>query len=439
MSRHLPRRTFLRGLLAGAAVTVGLPALECMIPAAHAADSAFPKRFGLFFWGNGNLPDRWTPSGTGQGDSWSLSEQLAPLAPIKHKVTVVTGMEVRLPNQVPHASGAAGILSGAPLDRPQDHATFIAPTIDQLIAAEVGGATLYRSLETAVHSSTSGRSYIGPNSRNPPESSPFALYERLFGASFREPGEPLLDPTIGLRRSVLDAVTDQIGDLQARVGAQDRIRLEQHLDGIRGLELRLARLEEDPPDLAACERPLPPELSYPDLAGRPQLAEVNALMAELLAMALACDQTRVFSHWFSDPVNDLLFRDTTAGHHDLTHNEPGSQPQVHAITVQCVEAYTALLQALDAIPEGDGTLLDHCAILGVSEVSLGQTHSLQEMPILIGGSANGALRTDLHHRAVGGDNASKVLLTLMRVMGVNAASFGVEGAKTSDSLTAIEA
>lgn len=429
------RRMVLRGVLSGVAVTVGLPWLEAT---ARAASGAFPKRFGLFFWGNGNLPARWNPTGTGSSAAWSLSDQLAPLASHKAKLLVVSGTRVLVPNEVPHGSGAAGILSGAPLSSAEDDATFQAPTIDQVIAAQIGGSTLYRSIESAVSVHTSGRSYNGPNSRNPPEPSPFALYERLFGASFREPGEPLLDPSIGLRRSVLDAVMGQIAEVQAKVGAADRVRLEQHFDGVRSLELRLAKLEEDPPALEACVRPVAPELEYPDIDGRPQLTVVNGLMSELLAMSLACDQTRVFSHWFSDPVNNLLFRGASAGHHDLTHNEPGEQPECHAITVQCMEAFGQLLDALDAIPEGDETLLDHCAVLGVSEVSLGQTHSLEDMPIVIGGSACGALKQDHHHRSAGGENASNVLLSLMRALDLNVPSFGAEEAFTDQSLTAIE-
>ena len=83
--------------------------------------------------------------------------------------------------------------------------------------------------------------------------------------------------------------------------------------------------------------------------GRPQLRESNQIMAELVAMALACDQTRVFSHWFCDPVNDLLFPEASAGHHDLTHNEGGDQPQVQANTVFCMEAFGDFMRT---VPEG---------------------------------------------------------------------------------------
>jgi len=435
----LDRRTLLRGTLAGAAVSLALPPLEAMFDVtgtAYALDGVLPLRFGLFFWGNGNRPERWTPTSTGIGSDWDLSETLQPLANVKSYLTVVSGTDVKLPNDAPHSSGAAGILSGASLGDILDDNSFTQPSIDQVIAQEIGDDTLYRSLETACGGS-SGRSFNGPNSKNPPENSPIVFYDRVFGPTFREPGDTEVDPKLGLRRSAIDSVMGQIEQLNARIGANDKARLEQHLDGLRDLESRLAKLEEDPPDLEACVKPNPPAADYPAVEGRPQMAETNQVMAQMLAMAMACDQSRVFSHWFSDPVNDLLFPNAVAGHHDLTHNEGGDQPGVQDITVQSIAAYAALLEAFAAIPEGNGTLLDNCAILGCSEVSLGQTHSILDMPILIGGSACGTLKQDHHYQSLGGENASKVLLTLVQAMGINRADFGTNEGYVDQPLTAL--
>ncbi len=437
MSRRLSRRTLLRGTLAGGLATVGLPLLDAMLaPRAWAAGGGIPKRFGVFYWGNGMLPERWTPAET--GPDYVLSDQLAPIAPLKHKITVVTGTSVKLPNTVPHGSGAAGILSGGPLANADDGEAFTLPTIDQVLAEAIGGDTIYRSLQTSA-SDCAGLSFSGLNARNPAENDPWAVYQRLFGDTFVEPGgKGRVDPSLGLRRSVLDAVMADIASLEGKVGAADRARLDQHLTGVRELEQRLARLEEDPPDLEACERADAPEESYPDIDGRPQLQARNEVMAQLLALSMACDQTRVFAHFFSHPVNDLLFTDASAGHHDLTHNEPGEQPEVHAITLQCVEAYTRFLQALDGIPEADGTLLDHMVVMGCSEISLGRTHSLDEMPILLGGSCCDALVTGHHVRSVSQENSSKVLLSLVRAMDVVQPSFGGAEGEVSDGFSAIE-
>ncbi len=435
----LSRRALLRGFARGAVVTVALPPLEAMFDQhglAYACDGVLPVRFGLYFWGNGNQPDRWTP--TEEGGVWTLSEQLQPFDGLQHLISVVTGLEVKFANESPHGTGLAGMLTAAPLSDLSDDSSFTAPSLDQVIAAEIGGETVYRSIETSAHHSTSGRSFNGPNAQNPPESSPLALYERIFGETFREPGESAEpDPTLGLRRSVLDGVMGDIDVLLNQVGAADRARLEQHFDGIRDLESRLARLEEDPPELEACVKPGEPAESYPDQDGRPQLSAVSRAMSDLIAMALACDQTRVFSHWLTDPVNDLLFPGASAGHHDLTHNEPGDQPEVNAITVQCMEEFAYLVAALDAVPEGDGTLLDNCAVLATSEVSLGQTHAIDEMPAIVAGSACGRLNMGQHIR-LRRDNATRLPLTLIRAMGISQPSFGVDEAEETEGISELE-
>lgn len=433
----ISRRAVLRGVTNGVAVAVGLPLLDAMTPA-FASCVGLPKRFGVWFWGNGVVPDQWVPTGTGSGASWSLSPELAPLQPVKDVITVVSGMSVKLANIVPHGTGAAGILSGAPLSTDAIE-SFTAPSVDQLVAAEIGSDTLYRSLQTAA-SDTLGLSFSGVNARNPCETDPFTLYQRLFGPTFVEPGSGgLVDPTLGLRRSVLDAVMGDLARLQGKVGAADAARLDQHLTGVRELEERLARLQEDPPDLAACSRPGKPLEGYPDVDGRPQIAARNHAMAELLAMALACDQTRVFSHFLTEPINDLLFDGATAGHHSLTHDEPGGQPQVDAITTACMEDLADFLQVLRGVPEGDGTLLDSCAVLATTEVSLGRTHSLDDMPIILAGSACGALVQDHHYRSPSLENASKVLLTLVRAMDLVVGEFGVDEARVTEGLSEIEA
>lgn len=440
----LSRRTVLRGLLGGAAVGVALPTLDWFLNdsgTAYADGTTLPRRFGVFFWGNGVLPERWVPAATGEGDAWQLSDQLAPLAAVKDKITVVSGMRVQTGNELAHASGAAGILSGSSLQITGDSSTFALPSIDQVMAAKLGGDTRFRSLEIAAQEGAHGESHTGPNSRNPPEWSPLALYERIFGSGFTAPGdEPIIDPRVGLRRSVLDAVMADATRLRGRVGAADRARLDQHFEGIRDLERRLQKLQEDPPSLASCAKPDEPLPAYPPIDGRPQLAEINRALSDLMVMALACDQTRIFSYWFSDSVNNILFfPGATSGHHRLTHDEPGDQPQVHQIVVQIMEAFGYLLERMASVPEGDGTLLDNCAVLATTDCSYARQHLLEDFPIVIAGSACGYLKTGVHYRAPSPDNASKVLLTLLRAMGISLGEFGVDNGRVTDGLGAIEA
>jgi hypothetical protein len=435
--QRLDRRTVLKGLLGGAAVTVGLPVLEMMLDGtgrAFADGGALPRRFVLWFWGNGMIPDRWTPSASGVGDAWELSEQLLPLAPVKHRIAVVTGTEVRLPNRIPHWTGTGGILSGRDPMGEEGDWTFTGPTIDQILAQEIGGATRFRSLEVGARPG-GGVSFNGPNSRNPFEGSPRAFFERIFGVGFTAPGEdPVIDPRVGLRRSVLDAVMDQTASLESRVGTADRVRLDQHLSGIRDLELRLARMEDDPPNLAACVRPDEPgpDASFADVL------ESGRVMGQLSALALACDQTRVLSFCHAGPVDNFVYPGIADGHHRLTHDEPEPQENVHAITVQIMAELAAFISTLEAIPEGEGSMLDNLLMLATSGVSLARTHAVDEYPLILAGSACGALKEDIHYRSTTRENASKVMMTVLRAMGTNPMQFGEGDTAATDSLGAIE-
>ncbi|MDQ3034675.1 MAG: DUF1552 domain-containing protein [Myxococcota bacterium] len=447
---RLSRRTMVRGLLGGSAIALALPPLEAMFDGngvAYAGGVPIPKRFGVFFWGNGVKQDRWVPSGTGAG--WTPSPALEPLAGIRDYVSVVSGMRIRTGNERGHHAGTVGILSGAPMV-PQDPggapyaSTFSAPSIDQVVAAAIGDETRYRSLEVGVSRHVvSGEgttlrylSHNGPDNANPPSYSPRDVFMRVFGDGFTAPdSEPVIDPRLGLRRSILDAVMGDARALQSRVGTTDRARLEQHFESVRSLERQIALIEERPlPPPSACELPaMPGDFDSGDLAG------ISRAMSDLMAMALACDQTRVFSNMFSGSVSLAVYRGlgSDTNHHSLTHDEGGDQPIVQNITRFIVEQFAYLLEALRAVPEGDGNLLDHCAILASSDTGDGRAHSIDDYPILVAGLAGGALRGGIHHRAVD-DNTSKVLLTLLRAMDLPLDAFGVGGGRVTETVGAIE-
>jgi hypothetical protein len=213
-SGGMSRRRVLRGLLHGSAITVGLPPLLSIRHAfGESCDDGFPQRFVLFYWGNGTRPDFWTPVGEGFGDDWALSEELAPLAVLKHKLSVVTGTAVKVPNLIPHWSGAMGFLTGIAPTGTDGAWDVVGPTFDQRLANEIGGDTIYRSLELGVLTSSS-ISFAGPGARYPAEQDPFAFFDRIFGSSFREPGsDDGPDPRLAWRRSVLDGVMDGIHDI----------------------------------------------------------------------------------------------------------------------------------------------------------------------------------------------------------------------------------
>ena len=322
-----------------------------------------------------------------------------------------------------------------PLLGTDGYTRFGGPSIDQMIASEKGGETRFRSIEVAVqpngrglHSATA----IQDSHRNHPGGC------CLFGPQFRAPGdEPIIDPKLALRRSVLDVVLDDVRRLSDKLGAADKQRLAQHLNAVRDLELRIARLQDEPPNLAACERPQA-MTDAPDLDGRPQMSLRARAMADLLVMAYACDLTRVASLWYSDPLSDVLYPGASAGHHQLTHDEPGDMPTVKRITESIMLDGAYFLEQLEQIQEGDGTLLDHSAILFTTDVSYARTHQIDEYPILVAGRAGGRLNSGFHYRSETKENACMVSLSLIRALGLNRAKFGEGPDETSQGLRALE-
>ena len=455
----LNRRTVLRGALGGVGISVGLPPLEAMFNANGTAyaqsNAAIPKRLGLFFWGNGVKLDRWVPGTTGAG--WTPSPSLQPFATagVKDYVNVVTGMNIKSGNERGHHSGLTGIMSGAALiAEPHPNSNYVStysqPSIDQVAAGVIGTTTRFKSLEVGVSKKVvDGEgttlhylSHNGPDSFNPPEYNPVNVFNRLFGTDFVPPmgGTPVVDVSKTLRKSVLDAVLADMNTLKGRVGATDKIRLDSHMNNVRSLENRLVSATPTlPPGSTACVRPAQP--TKPSTSGGEPIKATNKAMSDLIAMALACDQTRVFSVMFSGSVGYTVFSDIgiTTGHHDLTHDEAGDQPQVQASTVYTMEQFAVLLAALKAIPEGAGNLLDSCAILASSDTADGRDHSITNYPILIAGSAGGKLKYPSVHYKSNGENTTMVLLSILRSVGLSLTEFGTGGGRVTASCTAIEA
>jgi hypothetical protein len=430
----LSRRSFLQGAFGSTSLALALPFLEIFHEQrakAYANTGGFPQRFCLFFWGNGNIPQKWVPDAVGLGNEWQLSEQLSPLADVKEHIGVLMGYEVKVPNLNAHESGPSGLLSGYPeIIRGPNEFTFAAPTLDQILAQEWRGSTLYPSLEIGIQPNGKGLSFLGPDQPNLAESRPSALFDRLFGLNFTAPGEePKIDPELRLRRSLLDALMDDTRALKRKLGQADRHRLEQHLDSVRSLEQRLALLQESPPNLQSCTRPSDPQ-ELPDQEGRPQMRERSAYMAELSALAFACDLTRVISIWYSDPVSNVLFPNATAGHHQLTHDESGDMPQLNQITQDIISDWGGYIKAFKSIQEGDQTLLDHSLMMATTDVSYGRTHALNEYPILYAGSCGGRLKTNIHHRSNASESTSPIPLTFLQALGVNVSQYGAEDAYT---------
>jgi hypothetical protein len=351
-----------------------------------------------------------------------------------------------------------GILSGAPLiSQPANGApyrsTFSKPSIDQVAAAIIGSTSKYKSLEVGISTRINANegttlrylSHSGPDSPNPPEYDPSKLFDRIFGAGFTPPGQtttPVVDATLGYRKSVLDTVLGDFNRVRSRAGGADKARLDKHADGIRSIENRLMASSTSVPMTASCRLPVKPS-AFADVGGKEQIAPKTKAFSDLLAIALACNMTRVFSMMFTGSVAGTVFSDIglTGGHHQLTHDEPGMQPQVQASTVYTVGQFAVLLNALKAVPEGAGNVLDNCAILATSDTSDGRFHNIRDYPILVGGKAGGYFKyPGVHYRSMSGnESTSTTLLSLLRAVGTNLTSVGAEGGLSTTTCTGIEA
>lgn len=452
------RRTLLRGMAGGVAVGLALPTLEAMLNTngtAFANGAPLAKRFGIFFWGNGVRHSQWTPAQTGTG--WTLTPNLEPLAAFKSKLNVISGMSIKTGNPRGHHAGAVGILSGAPLV-PQPAAsgsyasTFSQPSIDQVVAnaynADPQRKTAFRSVEIGIsrdviygEGTTLGYvSHNGPDNTNAPLYRPTQLFSRLFSADFISAVENQRpDPKLALRRQLLDAVNADAKALAQKVSAADRQRLDQHLTSVAELQDRLLTLETQA--INACTVPAAPT-DFAALNGEEQHEKTTTAMADILALALACDRTRVFSIMYSGSVGYTSFKNDgiPEGSHDLSHNEPGDQPKLAKGVTITMKHFGIFLDRLAKTNDGARSLLDSSAVLASTDVSDGRAHTITDYPVLLAGTAGGALRGGVHYRSSTNENTSKILLTALRAVDLPLATgFGKDGGFTDETIGTLEA
>ena len=443
----LPRRTLLRGMLAGGiSVAVPLPRLFGMLDGngvAYADGTPLPLRFGTWFFGNGIIPARWVPRTTGTGSAWELSEQLAPLQAVKPWLSVLSGFSIKVPNNAPHASMPAAALSGAQVG---GNSTQI-PTIDQVMAKVINAAdTVFQSGLNVGISNTSGAtslglsiSYTGASAPNPPEFSPANLFKSLM--KFTSTGMPSTpDPELLRRSLVLDAVSEDAKALRMRLGVDDQQRLDQHLEGLKQLQLQIAKQQEP----KATGVIVDPDKAYPKRGNDGSITRQRGqAFSDLLVFAMAADLTRVFSYMFTCPACHGNYTDCgldpTTFHEDYGHRL--SPKGLSSATIGfntgvkfAMSNFADTLQRMKEMPDGTGTLLDNSCVYATSCVSESQTHGGTDFPLLVAGKAGGKLKGDQHIR-LPDENVSKVPFTLLTAMGSKATSFGMAEGKVDSAIS----
>ncbi len=447
MSRFT-RRTLLRA----GGVSVALPLLSslgCKSPttehrvervgrARQAAE--FPLRLIVIYIPNGNLflPD------VAAGTNWTGSI-IEPLMPHQSKLSIVDGLDLAVhdlgPGE-PHQQGMAW-LTGRPLNSGSQvggdgsmagWASGI--SMDQHVANTIGTSTPHKTLHFGVQSTAYGgtevrtvMSYAGSDLPVANETSPYGMFDLVFSELGQDP--------LGLaklkarRKSVLDAVGNQLSSLSSKTSFEDKKKLEQHLASVRDLEQRL-----DKPGGA-----LGGNCVLPDTGGAINLDDPNnypiigKLHMDQLVMAMACDLTRVATLQWSASTNNKPYpflsyngQPIVGDEHILGHqpdSDTAAWAQLRVIRTWYMEQLAYLLAKLDAQPEGDGTMLDNTVVLLGSEITKGNTHSHTDSPFILAGGAAGYLKMGERLNFSGQVPHNNMLLTVMHALGLNDTTFGL--------------
>jgi hypothetical protein len=387
--KTLPRRTFLQGLSA----TVALPFLDAMSPALKAAAPA-PKRLGFVYFPNGAIMENWIPKTDGIG--FEFPPTLAPLAPYRDQLVVVGNLARAGTTIGDHAVAAAGWLTGVYAKKTEAEDVLAGPTIDQLIAKQIGRETVFASLELATEDFTG---YIGgctpgfsctymntlcwesPTTPVPMEINPRVVFERLFGrtgSSAQRQARQAED------RSILDSISEEAAHLRSALGARDRARLSDYLDDVREIEQRIARREE---------RTDSAEVTIDAPQGIPESFEEHAaLMFDLQRVAYQADMTRVVTFMMSREASQRTYPqiEVDEPHHTLSHhgNDPQKKARNARINLYHAQQFAKFVEKMRTTPDWDGSLLDHSLIFYGAGMGDGNAHATDPLPLVaVGGLA----------------------------------------------------
>jgi hypothetical protein len=408
--QRISRRTLLKGLtLAGSPITVGVPPLVSMFnshgtayaattPAGKVVDKAVQSRFVLWFNGNG-IPERyWIPGET--GSAFQLTPCLAPLAPFREDIHVLSGVDNAAATVPGPGNGHHKSMSGLMSCTPFTGRGAAGPSIDQTIAQRIGGDSRFRALQIGVAQESFGESiqrnmsWSGYDRALPPEMIPHKLFDRLFGQ--HEEG------WVNRKRSVLDAVRQDAVELKKVLPKDDQLRIDEQLSSIRDLERAIAGL---PPEYAKVQ---PPDFDG-DMKDWPRVAK---LQSDLLAQAFVTRQTRVASYMLTKCQGLSRFPWlglTAARHHDYTHSDgkspgsttPAGQRILRDICRWHVEEFAYLLGKLKSTPEGAGNVLDNTLLVYVHEHAEANPHKNNGLALIVAGHASRRIAMGRHTKVTG--------------------------------------
>ena len=441
--KHLSRRT----LLKGAGVSLALPLLDAMIPAATALSqtAAAPKmRMGFFYIPHGAIMgntahgpemDRWTPSGAGA--DFTLSPIMTALEPYKNYVTSFGNLENKAMVGGVHSLAPATWLSGM---RPDDNAAgaSMAATLDQVVASQISQDTTLPSLELASETTSqvaacggsgcyysSTLSFRDANSPLPMEFNPRKVFVQLFGeGDTPEEREAIATQTI----SLLDRINDRTRALQRDLDPSDRMILESYLETVREIERRIELASQR--DLSGIDLPEAPigELDAFD--------EQVRLLFDLITLAYQADLTRVASYFMVSEGTNRTYNHigVSDSFHPVSHhaNDLGRIEKLVKIQTWHMERFADFIGKMAAIPDGERTLLDNSLFMYGSNMSNSDRHNGHPLPnILVGGGA-GTMTGGRHIELPEPTPIANLHLTILGKTGVERDSFGDSTGVISD-------
>ena len=432
-NQRLSRRAVLRGL----GTAIALPWLEGMGLARATNSTKGPLRTAFVYVPNGvHLPD-WTP--TTEGAGFELPLILRPLQKVKDQLLVLSGLALD-PAQShgdgggDHARAMATFLTGRHPRKTNGTNLQAGISVDQVLAQARGSATRFASLEIGCEGGKSAgscdhgysciyqtnlswRSETTPATK---EIDPRLLFERLFGSGDKTESAARRARQHQEQQSILDFVNEDARRLHSTLGSGDKRKMDEYLTAIREIEGRMNRAQ--PPlkvGAATLAKPFGVPKDYCDHV---------RLMSDLLVLAFQCDLSRIATFVYANDGSNRSYPllGVPEGHHDISHHGGSTDKlaKISKINTFHVEQFAYLLEKLQAIPEGDGSLLDHCMIMYGSGISDGNTHNHTDLPILLAGKGCGTLATGRHLRYRENTPLTNLYLSLLDRFGVDVLRFG---------------